>query len=49
MRDHDTRQMTIALTAIVIVWSIACALTYASTILFALTGSLPNHAVAWVR
>ena len=49
MRDHDTRQLTIALTAIVIVWSIACALTYASTILFALTGNSPDHAVAWGR
>ena len=45
MRDHDTRQLTIALAAIVIVWSIAGALT----VLFALTGSLPDHAVAWVR
>ena len=49
MRDHDTRQLTIALTAIVIVWSIAAALTYASTVLIALTGSLPNYAVAWGR
>jgi hypothetical protein len=49
MRDHDPRQLTIALTAIVIAWSIAFALTYASRILIALTRSLPDHAVAWVN
>jgi hypothetical protein len=43
------QQLTIALTAIVIVWSIACALTYASTtILFALAGASLDHAVAWL-
>jgi hypothetical protein len=49
MDDHrHTRDLTIAFTAIVLVWSIACGLTFASALFFGHAESLRDAPTAMI-